>query len=574
MNRSLMLISSLAMWSCAPWSNAPAVAAGAATPLPTEVRGDGACPATVECAPPVEPELAPPALTGGNLAAAPDGSWVVADGDRAILWHLGATSELGRASLSPNELPGRVLVHAGRAFVVLRRSNQLAELDLATHTLTRRSTCAEPRGLAARGDELLVGCVDGTIEAHSLWGARRTLLRDDLLVDLRDLEVDGDRLLVSTFRNAQVFEVREGTAPRVLGNPLKPADATGRRFVPRVAWRMRAGLVVAQEEQVNVLPAAYYSPPPEVDGGIVSAALFRVEGQRVVPLPGSSRVVLPVDVAESGGAVFVLSAGTDELFRLEPGSGAETRLALPGSPTSLAASDGTIAVFVREPAQLLTFSAQGALQSTLLLDAPSVFSTSHQLFHRAAPSGVACASCHPEAGEDGHTWIFSNQPRRTPSLRGALSSTAPFHWDGREADLAALMADVMVRRMGGRLQSAARNEALARWLDAQAALQPPTVDALSAARGRALFDSSEVGCASCHSGEQGTDNTSVNVGTGGVFQVPRLRELAWRAPYFHDGRVENLEARFLPNAGGDLHGQVSQLNAQQRADLVEYLKTR
>lgn len=56
--------------------------------------------------------------------------------------------------------------------------------------------------------------------------------------------------------------------------------------------------------------------------------------------------------------------------------------------------------------------------------------------------------------------------------------------------------------------------------------------------------------------------------------MPRLVELAWRAPYFHDGRIASLAARFTPAGGGDRHGKVEALNPQQIADLVAYLASR
>jgi hypothetical protein len=55
----------------------------------------------------------------------------------------------------------------------------------------------------------------------------------------------------------------------------------------------------------------------------------------------------------------------------------------------------------------------------------------HLLFHSNAGAGIACASCHPEGGDDGVTWSFQGiGSRRTPDVRGGLTGTAPFHWSG------------------------------------------------------------------------------------------------------------------------------------------------
>ena len=211
---------------------------------------------------------------------------------------------------------------------------------------------------------------------------------------------------------------------------------------------------------------------------------------------------------------------------------------------------------------------------TLDLAASSVASTGHELFHRATPAGLACASCHPEAGEDGHIWSFAEGARRTPTLRGGLRGTAPFHWSGELASMAALMRDVMVVRMNGPVLADARMQAVETWLSAQPAIAAPRLDAAGVARGRVIFESSEASCSSCHSGQKGTNNATVDVGTGTAFQVPRLAEFAWRAPWFHDGRMDTLEARFGSSSGGEAHGHVAQLSAAERVDLMEYLRSR
>jgi hypothetical protein len=55
----------------------------------------------------------------------------------------------------------------------------------------------------------------------------------------------------------------------------------------------------------------------------------------------------------------------------------------------------------------------------------------HELFHREAPAGLACASCHPEGRDDGRVWKFlPDGARRTQNLAGGVIETAPFHWDG------------------------------------------------------------------------------------------------------------------------------------------------
>jgi cytochrome c peroxidase len=120
---------------------------------------------------------------------------------------------------------------------------------------------------------------------------------------------------------------------------------------------------------------------------------------------------------------------------------------------------------------------------------------------------------------------------------------------------------------------------------------PPanTIDRERARRGRALFRN-EGGCSSCHQGQTFTDvlsgsdptvpvlHAASEVGTDPryaersatrQYRTTPLRGLLQHAPYFHDGSapdlpavVDHYEQRFSLG-----------LTAEQKADLVEYLKT-
>lgn len=553
-----------------------------------------------ELATPIVPARTPPPVTGGNLAAVGDGTWVIADADRATIWHVGESDVFGATPLADDDFPGRVLIVDGaqgkRAIVALRRAGQLAVLDLTTHELVRWSTCVEPRGLALRGEEILVGCATGVIEALSPTGERKVISNSDRLHDLRDLEVVNDRLLVSTFRDAQVFELIAGE-PRLLSNPVSAVAVRGQSAVPRVAWRLRQGLLLAQDEQLSTLPPLLDPNDPFAScsptyggGGLVSAGggagsgqmkpgpissvLYRVAGDQLVPVGEITEAVVAVDMLETDQFVFVASVGTNSVVKIEKFTGIRSTISLPGQPTSLAFTGNGFMVWVRDPARLMQYSATGNFLRYLEVSTTPAFSTGHDLFHRATRIGIACASCHPEAGDDGHTWPFAEGARRTPSLRGGLSGTEPFHWDGAEANMDALLIDVMSGRMSGPSQSLERTQALVDWLDRQPALRAPPVDQAAVARGRALFESGGVGCASCHSGVQGTNNQFSDVGTGAAFQVPRLTEAYWRTPLMHDGSVPTLEARVFSTRPSTLHGRLDHLTSEERADLLEYLKTR
>ena len=198
------------------------------------------------------------------------------------------------------------------------------------------------------------------------------------------------------------------------------------------------------------------------------------------------------------------------------------------------------------------------------------------MFHSNSGANIACASCHPEGGEDARVWEFAGiGPRRTQTLRGHVGGTEPFHWNGELADFDALFGEVYLKRMSGPTLASDQRRAMFAWINTIPSLpQSPPSDDAAVARGKALFaDTTHAGCVTCHSGPQLSNNATVDVGTGAMFQVPRLLGVAWRAPFLHDGCAASLTDRFGSCGGGDKHGVTSSLTAAQIADLVAYLGT-
>jgi hypothetical protein len=173
-------------------------------------------------------------------------------------------------------------------------------------------------------------------------------------------------------------------------------------------------------------------------------------------------------------------------------------------------------------------------------------------------------------------WEFDTiGSRRTQSLAGGVLATAPLHWDGELGGFDSLMSEVFTGRMGGPAQSPRGVQAIALWVDSIPFLPAsPAPDMTAAGRGKAIFQDASVGCATCHSGPRLTNNKSVDVGTGGVFQVPSLLGVSARAPFMHDGCAPTLLDRFNVYCGGDdRHGATSTLTPGDLADLVSYLET-
>jgi mono/diheme cytochrome c family protein len=195
-------------------------------------------------------------------------------------------------------------------------------------------------------------------------------------------------------------------------------------------------------------------------------------------------------------------------------------------------------------------------------------------FH-AGPK-IACASCHPEGRDDGVVWRFGKVPRRTQSLSGDVTGTAPFHWKGDLPDVETFMDEVMVKRMGRPKPSARQVASMRAFLARIPKLPAPSdLDDRLVGLGRRLFESEEVGCAGCHWGPQFADGSNAAVGTGASFQVPRLVDVSARPPFLHDGCAPTLVERFTEPrcGGGDQHGTTSQLSEDEIAALVEYLRS-
>ena len=275
---------------------------------------------------------------------------------------------------------------------------------------------------------------------------------------------------------------------------------------------------------------------------------------------GTVSIVNPADVA-GGCQVPVTLAITDPAVAVA---------AIPNQPTQ-------IVVQTTQPSSLVITDVNNpGFMVTISFDDGATLDTGFQLFHRASSAGIACASCHPEGGEDGNVWTFKDVgARRTQALSVGLRGTAPFHWDGKLAGVGSLMDEVFVGRMGGIHQNVTRLATFENWLFAMKAPVPmKAADDPAVVRGSAIFASA--GCKSCHSGSKFSNYQTIDVGTHSAvpLQVPSLIGIGYRAPFIHDGCAPTLFDRFNPACGGgDLHGATSKLTATDTGDLVAYLES-
>jgi mono/diheme cytochrome c family protein len=580
----------------------------------------------------------PPAISGGTLAVSADGRHVAAadpDRDAVYLVELPALKAV-KVKLSAGSEPGRVAFDdAGAVHVALRGRGKLARIELSSGSVERESPlCEHPRGLAfdAANKLLVASCMDGTLVGLDA-ATHRENTRAVLPDDLRDVVIDATgRRWVARYRSAELLGlqpdegVQSAARPRPVATQRGSAvsadladllanagvstgvDGTAGVASPTLAWRAIAGPSESvwmlhqqsQEGEVTVVQGGYGRDCLAITTGAITE--FASDGEPIRSMPIALQG-LSVDLALSpdqrwlalaspGG--FAGSKPTIQVYSAAVMQAEPARARCPNVVASAGLESQTVAVSFDANGRLLTLSREPALLSiyrldapfasasqvtlmrtaTLQLDAGSVRDTGHDLFHADVGSGLACASCHGEALDDGHVWTFQEiGPRRTQNLRGGLLATAPFHWNGDMPSFGHLVMDVMAGRMGGFAIEASYVAALGDWIDQLPSLSLPVSDEGAVARGKELFESEQAACASCHSGPLLTNNESADVGSGGSFQVPSLLGLGLHAPYMHNGCAHALSERFEPACGGTKHGDTSQLDTQQLADLVAYLSS-
>lgn len=324
------------------------------------------------------------------------------------------------------------------------------------------------------------------------------------------------------------------------------------------------------------------------ESGAVLSVLTVLTADGTVTVNTSFSGVLPVDVAVSADNSLVAAVSPGNAFTANTANlatvfefsqcGAPVSLNLPGGtapPQPIAVafdSANDLVVQTREPAELTVISTAGT-STTINLSPNTRADTGFDVFHTQAGGMIACASCHPEGGDDGNVWILDGDRRRTPSLRGTIAGTAPYHWPGDEPNLDVLVNDVYTVRMSGAPLQSPQMDALTSWVQSVPAPPAPTwVNAASATRGKALFDRADVGCVTCHSGAKFTNNQTMDVGTGGLFQVPPLVGVGWRTPLLHGGCALTIADRFGVCATPQ-HGSIGSLSAGDISDLTAYLET-
>jgi YVTN family beta-propeller protein len=210
-----------------------------------------------------------------------------------------------------------------------------------------------------------------------------------------------------------------------------------------------------------------------------------------------------------------------------------------------------------------------------------------------------CSNCHLDATIDGLQWDlepdgFGKDIVDNRSLEN-LAGTEPFKWNGGNPDMPTECGP-RTEKFFFRSQSFTQQQLTDlvtfvyslpyrpnRYRLANGDLSP------AQERGKAIFERTQTKkglpipdanqCAYCHGGPKYTNQKQIDVGTGkltdrsAVIDVPQLPNVAYSAPYLHDGSAKSLEEIWTIYNPKDTHGVTNDLTKDDLNDLIEYLKT-
>jgi YVTN family beta-propeller protein len=258
--------------------------------------------------------------------------------------------------------------------------------------------------------------------------------------------------------------------------------------------------------------------------------------------------------------------------------------------------DDTVAVIDTSRDELISiWDLGGAKKVTPLRRGEQIFYSAKYAFQ----GQFSCANCHIDATFDGLQWDlepdgFGVDIVDNRSIEN-LSGTQPFKWNGGNPDLPTECGP-RTEKYIYRSQSYNGQELTDLvWFVFSLPYRPnryrlPDGELTPAQeRGQAIFERTKYKdgkpipesnqCAYCHSGPKFTNNRQVDVGSGKptdrspLIDVPHLPNVAYSAPYLHDGSARSLEEIWTVFNPKDTHGVTNDLTKDELNDLIEYLRS-
>src|SRR5215468_12144707 len=230
------------------------------------------------------------------------------------------------------------------------------------------------------------------------------------------------------------------------------------------------------------------------------------------------------------------------------------------------------------PREILSSEYRGDRTSYVVALGDLAFNSPAILGDVARRAGISCGTCHVNGASNAKLFVpglstrpgnfdttgalfnpkadnYVLDPVRIPSLRGARY-LAPYGVDGRMPSLRDFVHNVIVSEFAGPEPSPVILDALVAYIQDIDFLPNPSLGpggrlvgriSESERRGEALFakpfpHDPGMSCAGCHVPSGGfVDHQQHDVGSGGLFKTPTLRNADFNAPYFHDGRFDSFD---------------------------------
>jgi YVTN family beta-propeller protein len=211
----------------------------------------------------------------------------------------------------------------------------------------------------------------------------------------------------------------------------------------------------------------------------------------------------------------------------------------------------------------------------------------------------SCANCHIDSTFDGLQWDLEPDGFGVDIVDNRsiedLGGTEPFKWNGGNPNMATECGP-RTEKFFYRSQSYNSAELADLVTYVMALPYRPNRYRLaggeftpSQERGKAVFERTKTKrgepipqanqCGYCHSGPKYTNTKLADVGSGKptdrspLVDVPQLPNVAYSAPYLHDGSAKSMEEIWTIFNPKDTHGVTNDLQKDELNDLIEYLRT-
>ncbi len=474
-----------------------------------------------------------------------------------------------------------VASEAGKLFVSLNATGEIAEIDLGTARVMRKFTVgAWPRYLAISPDgrRLAVGLGGESAIAVLDVASGEELYREPLSggINLGQMQCSSDGQYV--YFPWMIYR----------SNPINPRNIRRGWILASRAARVRLD-GPADREAISLDPPGLAVADP------FGVAITPNEKRLAVSSSGTHELL----VYRLQDLPFVGAGGPGDLIdeRLMRDNDLFYRIETGGRPMAVRAlSDNRrmlIANHTLDTIQVVDLEAKKVSKEILLGARPSE-TPEHlgmQIFYdgrRSLDQWYSCHSCHLDGGGNAKpmdTWNDGSALTvKTVLPMFAIGETAPWTWHGWQADLDESIQNSFTETMQG--QPAGRDDVAAvRAYITSLRLPPnPFLTASgklteSAERGRKIFESERAACASCHSGATYSDGLNHDVGLGSEsdkypeYNTPSLLGAYAKVRYLHDGRAKTLEAVLTKYHGPELVSGTAALSDEEVQDLVAYLKS-